>query len=131
MAVMTPKRDCLCVCLIFSNHWIRSSTRQSPKKWIWSSLRGVLVQVIALPWISRSAFMADYEFSGDELDKVFNKMEDRVTDRIKELINQADKSLPLILTAHVSIQGAQYGSERMVMLGSDMVVSGSLVKDPR
>jgi exonuclease SbcD len=29
------------------------------------------------------------------------------------------------------VEGAQYGGERTVMLGSDLVVSGSLVKDPR
>lgn len=92
-------------------------------------LWGIPAQVIALPWIYRSAFMADYELSGVELDKVFNKMEDRVTERINELINESDKSLPLILTAHLSVQGAKYGSERMVMLGSDMVVTGALVKN--
>ena len=39
--------------------------------------------------------------------------------------------LPLILTAHASVQGASYGAERTVMLGADLVLPGSLVKDPR
>jgi exonuclease SbcD len=39
--------------------------------------------------------------------------------------------LPVVLTAHASVQGAQYGGERTVMLGSDLVLPGSLVKDPR
>ncbi len=39
--------------------------------------------------------------------------------------------LPVILTAHASVQGARYGSERMVMLGSDLVLPTSLVCDPR
>src|SRR4030067_3145555 len=42
-----------------------------------------------------------------------------------------DPASPVILTAHCSVQGAQYGGERTVMLGSDLVVSGALVKDPR
>jgi len=37
----------------------------------------------------------------------------------------------VLLTAHCSIQGAKYGYERTVMLGSDLVLSPSLVRDPR
>jgi exonuclease SbcD len=55
--------------------------------------------------------------------------------RLKELVDQwlvqADPALPVVLTAHASVQGAVYGGERTVMLGSDLVLSGSLVKDPR
>jgi len=40
-------------------------------------------------------------------------------------------SLPTILTAHGSVQGAQYGNERTIMLGRDLMLPGSLVKDPR
>ena len=35
------------------------------------------------------------------------------------------------MTAHASVQGALYGAERAVMLGSDLVLPGSLVRDPR
>ncbi|MFH2002175.1 MAG: hypothetical protein ABIK28_21055, partial [Planctomycetota bacterium] len=40
-------------------------------------------------------------------------------------------TLPTILTAHGSVQGAIYGNERAVMLGKDLVLPGGLVKDPR
>ncbi len=40
-------------------------------------------------------------------------------------------SVPSCLTAHASVQGATYGGERTVMLGSDLVLPGSLVRDPR
>ena len=36
----------------------------------------------------------------------------------------ADPQLPVVLTAHCSVQGAAYGAERTVMLGSDLVLSG-------
>ena len=51
--------------------------------------------------------------------------------RLTNLINQADSSLPIILTAHASIEGAKFGGERLVMLGNDLVLSGVLVKNPR
>ena len=45
--------------------------------------------------------------------------------------NSVDPALPVVLTAHASVQGAIYGGERSVMLGSDLVLPGSLVRDPR
>jgi exonuclease SbcD len=47
------------------------------------------------------------------------------------MLREADVSLPTVLTAHASVQGATYGSERMVMLGADLVLPTSLVKDDR
>jgi len=92
---------------------------------------GLPIQVIGLPWVSRSGLMASLEMSAADLAEVFTNIESRVTDLIEGWLAQADASLPIILTAHASVQGAKYGSERMVMLGSDLVLPGSLVKDPR
>jgi exonuclease SbcD len=39
--------------------------------------------------------------------------------------------LPIVLTAHASVTGAKYGSERTVMLGNELVLAQSLVRDPR
>ena len=93
----------------------------------------VPVQVIALPWISRSAFMADYETKiGENLqDEVFTKLQDRIVERINELIDESDTNLPIIFTAHASIEGAKFGGERLVMLGNDLTISGSLVRNPK
>jgi exonuclease SbcD len=92
---------------------------------------GLPLQVIALPWVSRSEFLATWDLSGDAALDAYSNMEERLTNRVKEWLSQADPNLPIILTAHASVQGAKYGAERTVMLGSDLVLSGSLVKDPR
>lgn len=92
---------------------------------------GLPLQVIALPWVSRSEFLATWDLSGDAALDSYSNMEERLTNRVKEWLSQADPNLPIILTAHASVQGAKYGAERTVMLGSDLVLSGSLVKDPR
>ncbi|MFZ5881462.1 MAG: metallophosphoesterase family protein [Chloroflexota bacterium] len=96
-----------------------------------NDLWGLPVQVIALPWISRSVFMADYDILGSEdLQKeVFTKLQDRIVDRIHELMDQADHTFPVIFTAHASIEGATFGGERLIMLGSDLVLSSDLVKN--
>ena len=50
---------------------------------------------------------------------------------IEDWIEESDSSLPIILTAHASIEGAKFGGERLVMLGNDLVLTGSLVKNPK
>jgi DNA repair protein SbcD/Mre11 len=62
---------------------------------------------------------------------VYEELELRIKELIDGWLAQADPSLPVILTAHASVQGAVYGGERTVMLGSDLVLSGGLVRDPR
>ena len=90
---------------------------------------GIPVQVLAIPWISRSSFLADFEYEGDEkIKEVYEDMEQKLSDKIDEWLLQSDPSLPIILTAHASVQGASYGAERTVMLGSDLVLSGSMLK---
>jgi exonuclease SbcD len=89
------------------------------------------VQVIAMPWIARSSIMANLDMSAADTSEVFLNIESRISDLIDGWLEEADKSLPLILTAHASVEGATFGSERMVMLGSDLVLPTSLVKDTR
>ena len=93
---------------------------------------GIPVQVLALPWVTRSRFLARYDMSGRSLDDVYNAILDKVSDALNEtLANEVDPSLPLILTAHASVQGARYGSERQIMLGHELVLSPALVSDKR
>jgi len=92
---------------------------------------GIPVQVIGLPWVSRSGLMASLETSAVEPEKIFTELEQKLSEIVEELIKTADDSIPLILTAHASVQGASYGAERTVMLGADLVLPGSLVKDAR
>ena len=92
---------------------------------------GIPLQVITLPWISRSALLTREETAGKSLENVLELIEDRLAHQIEYLINQADPALPLILTAHASVQGAKYGSERAVMLGHELVLGGAVVKDKR
>ncbi len=93
---------------------------------------GLPAQVMALPWVSRSGLMAALQVSGEDAGKVYEEVEQRLADLVQGWFEeQVDPSLPVVMTAHASVQGAVYGAERMVMLGSDLVLSGSLVKDPR
>lgn len=92
---------------------------------------GLPVQIIAMPYISRSGLMATLEVSGVDRAEIYSEIEQRLTDLMKEWLENADQGLPIIMTAHASVQGAAFGSERTVMLGSDLVLPASLVKDKR
>lgn len=94
-------------------------------------LEGLPLQLIALPWVSRSGLMAHLGLSAVSPVEVYEELEKRLTGLVQGWLEDADPNLPLILTAHASIQGARYGGERTVMLGSDLVLPRSLVCDPR
>lgn len=92
---------------------------------------GVDVQVIAVPWVSRSVLMTREDVAGRKLEDILQILESRVAEAIEKLIAEADPDLPTILCAHAGVQGARYGSERAVMLGHDLVLGGAIVGDKR
>ncbi|MEN7973984.1 MAG: exonuclease subunit SbcD, partial [Verrucomicrobiota bacterium] len=94
-------------------------------------LNGLPLQVIALPWISRSGMIAHLDIHSGNLEEIYAQLEGKLITLVDGWLENADPELPVMLTAHASVQGAKYGGERTVMLGGDLVLSGSLVKDPR
>lgn len=92
---------------------------------------GIPLQIITLPWVSRSKLMNREETVGKRIDEILLMLEELVTNRVETLIKKADPDIPLILTAHASVHGAKYGSERQVMLGHELVLSHKLVSDKR
>lgn len=95
-------------------------------------LEGLPLQVIALPWLTRSKMMAQLNISAADPTKIYEELEERLTELVNHYLeDKVDPDLPTILAAHASVQGAVYGGERTVMLGADLVLSGSLVKDTR
>ena len=98
-----------------------------------ADINGVPLQIMALPWISRSGMLAHLGVGGgaNQPGQVFEELETRITELVETWFDNIDPQLPVVLTAHASVQGAKYGTERTVMLGGDLVLPGSLVRDPR
>lgn len=92
---------------------------------------GLPLQVLALPWVARSGLIAALDLATADRTQVLPDLEDRLTDLVRRWLEQADPTLPTILLAHAVVEGARYGSERMVMLGAEWTLPGSLVRDPR
>ncbi|MEX1247128.1 MAG: exonuclease SbcCD subunit D [Anaerolineales bacterium] len=89
------------------------------------------LQVIALPWVARSQMLASGNVTATEEAEIYAELEKRLTELLNGFLEEADSKLPIILMAHASVQGAIYGGERGVMLGSDLVLSPGLVKNKR
>lgn len=94
-------------------------------------INGLPLQILALPWISRSGLMAHLGVQRGDPSQVYEEIESRLRELMVKWFDQIDPQLPVVLTAHASVQGAKYGAERTVMLGTDLVLPGSLVRDPR
>jgi len=94
-------------------------------------LEDLPLQVLALPWISKSGLVANLELSSTDSVKVYDELGVRLSELVENWLAEADPELPVILTAHASVEGAKYGNERLVMLGTDLVIPPALVKDKR
>jgi exonuclease SbcD len=96
-----------------------------------ADLNGLPVQVIGIPWLNRSGMAAAIEMEEEAGADINALMESKLSEIIESFLHDLDGVLPAILASHVSVQGASYGNERSVMLGRDLVLAGSLVRDKR
>jgi exonuclease SbcD len=84
--------------------------------------RSGTLQVIALPWVTRSMLLAmpEYREMGDvDLER---EMSSLIANAVRGLMTGLDPSVPAVLMAHVSVQGASLGYEQSIMLGRDVTV---------
>ena len=112
------------------------ATLEVPNVWVGRTLgthliptRSGPVQVVALPWITRSYLLRRDEFK----DCTLAEIEERTLQELEKLLQaevaRLDPNVPTILAAHGAVQGAIYGSERSVMLGQELVLPRSLLKN--
>lgn len=94
-------------------------------------LEGLPLQVVAIPWISRSGMAAHLDIRGRDSAQIYQELEARISALVEGWLAEADPELPIVLSAHASVEGAKYGGERTVMLGRDLVLPASLVTDNR
>ena len=96
-----------------------------------ADLNGLPLQVIGIPWVTRSGLMASGQMDDKQAQDVGQELEMRIEQMLQGWLEQLDEQIAAVFTSHISIQGAVYGNERSVMLGRDLVLGASLVKDRR
>lgn len=89
------------------------------------------VQIVALPWLSRSYLMSHKDFRNLDPDALNKEMLRMVESFLDDAVERLDPDLPTVLTAHASVQGAVFSSEKDIMLGQDVVLPKVLLMNPR
>jgi len=88
------------------------------------------VQVATVPYPVRQRLLAHDDYRGLSIEQLDEALQRIATENVQALAQQLDPDIPAVLTAHLSISGATYGSERSVMIGRDAVVLKSALADP-
>lgn len=84
--------------------------------------RSGALQVLTVPWVTRSTFLANERFRIMVHEDFETAMANTVSGLVTELLPEIDPATPAVLLAHLSVQGASFGFERSIMLGKDLTV---------
>lgn len=104
---------------------------EKPKLWRPEDLDNVPIQVITVPWITRSKLVLKALSAETTPEEVLGSLEDSLQDWIGALLDEADPAYPTVILAHYSVFGAQFPNQQMVTLGSEITLPVALLKDPR
>ncbi|MCC7371766.1 MAG: exonuclease SbcCD subunit D [Chloroflexi bacterium] len=88
------------------------------------------LQIVALPWLTRSTFLAHEDFKNLGLDELMQQMAGMIDTRLQELSAELDPSLPTALVGHAHVFGARVGAERLLTLGNDPMLNVSMLDLP-
>ena len=92
--------------------------------------RGEKIQVATVPYPIRQRLLAHEEHKDKTIAELDVLVQQLVAENIEALAVQVDPSMPAVLVGHFSVSDAEYGSERSVMLGRDVVVLKSVLANP-
>ncbi|NET00932.1 MAG: exonuclease SbcCD subunit D [Sphaerospermopsis sp. SIO1G1] len=88
------------------------------------------VQVITLPWLTRSALMTRKETAGLSMAEVNQLLTERLEVVLEGEIRKLDPDLPTILLAHLMADNAMLGAERLLAVGKGFTLPLSLLTRP-
>ncbi len=89
-----------------------------------------LLQIVALPWVRRSALLSREETKNLSIDEINRKLEDTLAEQLAGEVSSLDPDFPAIMAAHLSASGARIGSERTMMAGREHILPQSVVANP-
>ncbi len=85
------------------------------------------IQIITLPWLTRSTLLTRPETEGLSLAEVNQLLINRLGVALEGEIRRLDPELPTVLLAHVMVDTAQLGAERFLAVGKGFTVPLSLL----
>ena len=88
------------------------------------------VQVITLPWLTRSALMTRQETQGLSLGEINELLTERFQVVLEGEIRRLDPDIPIVLLAHLMADNANLGAERFLAVGKGFTLPLSLLTRP-
>ncbi|MFH7025573.1 MAG: exonuclease subunit SbcD [Heteroscytonema crispum UTEX LB 1556] len=88
------------------------------------------VQVITLPWLTRSALMTRQETEGLSMSEVNQLLTERLRVVLEGEIRRLDPDVPTVLLAHLMADNATLGAERFLAVGKGFTLPLSLLTRP-
>ncbi len=88
------------------------------------------LQVVALPWLTRSTFLAHDEYKNLPLDELVQQMASLIEGSLQEVCADLDPNIPSVLVGHAHVFGARVGAERLLTLGNDPMLNVSVLDLP-
>jgi exonuclease SbcD len=83
-----------------------------------------------MPYPMRNRLMAWTKYQGVSIEELNQGLRAEVSSRLRTLAEEAEKQdMPRVLAGHFTVEAASFGSERSVMLGSDLPILRSTVAE--
>ncbi|HEY9907778.1 MAG TPA: exonuclease subunit SbcD [Thermosynechococcaceae cyanobacterium] len=92
--------------------------------------RSGVVQIITLPWLTRSTLLTRPDTEGLSIGEVGQLLLDRLRVALEGEIRQLDPDLPTVLLAHLMTDTARFGAERFLAVGKGFTVPLTLLTRP-
>jgi len=88
------------------------------------------LQIVTLPWITRSTLLTKPETQGLSMSQINDLLLQRLRAALEGEILNLDARIPAILAAHVMVDQATFGAERLLSAGKTLTVPLSLLAQP-
>ncbi len=88
------------------------------------------VQVITLPWLTRSTLMTRQETEGLSMESVNQLLIERLQVVLEGEIRRLDPNVPTVLLGHMMVDNASFGAERFLAVGKGFTIPLSLLIRP-
>ncbi len=88
------------------------------------------LQVVAVPWIKRSEFLASAEAARMDHNQINEAIERSISNALRLHADSLDSAIPAVLAGHITISQSKLASEQSMMLGHDHVLLNSSVALP-
>ena len=89
--------------------------------------RSGAIQVMTLPWLTRSTLLTRPETEGMSMSEVGHLLLDRLRVALEGEIRKLDPLIPTVLLAHLMADAATYGAERFLAVGKGFTIPLSLI----